>query len=189
MTAGVQKIWHSDPRIGFLAQVRGLNEKRPSLEAALAEARSGGETKKIDLAEKALQTNRVLGFNNLLDATVAGAFLVLITAIVWLSIREWLLLLGRRKLAELRESAPVWLPEYALAEAKPLQVASVVALGFALAKELSGEAQLERAQPQAPAQVCQCETESLSPAGTAQTKEQRYLDATERRFNGVRRCC
>jgi carbon starvation protein len=192
MTAGVQKIWHTDPRIGFLAQVRGLDEKRPALEAALAEARRAGETKNIDLAETALQTNRVLCFNNLLDAVMAGAFLVLLTAIVWLSIREWLLLLGRRKLAELRESAPVWLPEYALAEAKPLQVASVVALGFALAKELSGEAHLERAQQQATNLTCRFEHDGLSRDDTAtggQTEEQRYLEVTERRFNGVRRCC
>ncbi len=31
-TAGVQKIWHSDPRIGFLAQARALSEEAPALE-------------------------------------------------------------------------------------------------------------------------------------------------------------
>ena len=90
--------------------------------------------------------------NNLLDACVAGAFLGLVSIIVLVSLREWLLLLARKKVAELRETPPVWLPDYAVAEAKPLNFLSLLALGLALVKELSGEAHLDRAQKQA----CEC---------------------------------
>ena len=95
----------------------------------------------------------MLHFNNVLDAVVAAAFLALVTAIVLVSVREWVLLLARRKLAVLRETEPVWLPDYAVAEAKPLRVASLLALAFALGKELSGEAQMERAQQAASSAV------------------------------------
>jgi ABC-type nitrate/sulfonate/bicarbonate transport system substrate-binding protein len=48
-----------------------------------------------------------------------------------------------------------------------------------LAKEWSGESHLERAHQQARA-VCECH-----PANAQQI----YVEATEQRFNGVRRCC
>jgi carbon starvation protein len=165
-----------------------LNEKRPSLEQAVAAAKMPGDAKGIDASGKALRANRVLHFNNMLDAIVAGSFLILAASIVLLSIREWILLMGRRKLARLRESAPVWLPEYAI-EGKPLHLAGVLALGFALAKELSGEAQLERAQA---ANLCECgETEhGLSEVKSQpKTGQQLYIQVTEERFKGVRRCC
>src|SRR5205807_1850406 len=137
MTASVQKIFHSDSRIGFLAQAKDLNEKWPALREAVVAAKTAGDMTALSNAEKALHMNRVLHFNNILDALVAAAFLVLVGSIVLLSVREWVLLLARRKLALLRESEPVWLPDYALAEAKPLHFASLAALLFALAKELS----------------------------------------------------
>src|SRR5207245_7071147 len=60
MTAGVQKIFHSDPRIGFLAQAKVLHEKIPALEQALSVAKASGEATALETAEKALHTNRVL---------------------------------------------------------------------------------------------------------------------------------
>jgi carbon starvation protein len=189
MTAGVQKIFHEDPRIGFLAQAKALNEKLPALEQAVTAAKSAGTGQAM--AESALHTNRVLHFNNVLDAVVAGIFLALVSAIVLLSVGEWLLLLGRRKLAVLRENDPVWLPDYAVAEPKSPAVMGLVALGIALAKELSVEAQLERAQQCAA--VCECESEKDTmaiDANTSQrTDQQIYLEVTERRFKGVNRCC
>jgi hypothetical protein len=133
--------------------------------------------------------------NQLLDAAVAGLFLVMVTAVAALSVREWILLLARRKLAVLRETAPVWLPDYALVEAKPLRVTGLLALAFALAKELSGEAHMERAQRQAV--LCQCGDESHQESGEARPelssarrrRQELYLAETERRFKGVRRCC
>ena len=77
---------------------------------------------------------------------MAGIFLALVTAIVLLSLREWFLLLSRRKPAVLHETEPVWLPDYAVAEDRPLHLAGTAALALALAKEWSGESHLERAQ-------------------------------------------
>jgi carbon starvation protein len=190
-TAGVQKIWHPDPRIGFLAQAETLRQKTPRLEAQMIAAEISADPDTIKLAEKAGRENRTQIFNNVLDACVAAAFLSLVAIIFLMSVREWILLLARKKVAELRESPPVWLPDYAIAEAKPLHAASVITLGFALAKELSGEAQLERAQKAA--QICECSHQENKRDETAQsapkTAEQVYLEVTEQRFKGVRRCC
>ena len=121
-------------------------------------------------------------FNDRLDAVVAGMFLFLIATIVLLSAREWILLLARKKAAELRETPPVWLPDYALAEAKPLNALALLALVFALARELSGEADLERAHHHACA--------SAENAGAQRhNKAEIYVQTAEQRFNGVNRCC
>jgi carbon starvation protein len=194
LTAGWQKIFHVDPRIGFLSAARGLETKLPGLEQAVAAAKAAGEAKLIEAAERAVHLNRVLHFNNMLDAFVAGFFLVMVVAIVLLSVREWILLLARKRLATLRESEPVWLPEYALAEANPLRTASLIALGFALAKELSGEAHLERAQQLAAKCNCVAERGSVNLLGEKKaecrkTPEQLYVEMTEKRFDGVNRCC
>jgi carbon starvation protein len=183
MTAGAQKIFDADPKIGFLAQAKSLDKQLPALDAAIEKA--GGDTGALKAAEKARRTNRILRFNNVLDAVVAGAFMVMVAMIAGLSAREWILILGRRKPVVLRETEPVWLPEYAVAEGRALHVASVAALGFALAKELSGEAQLERAQEN----YCLCEPVTGTKAGTEQSKSEIYLRVTEERFKGVRRCC
>jgi carbon starvation protein len=192
MTAGVQKIWHTDPRIGFLAQATNLATKVPELETAVAAAKLTGDVKAIEAATNALAANRTMRFNNVLDAIVAGVFLTLVTAFVLMSVRDCILLLARKKIAELRESPPVWLPDYALAEAKPLNFLGLITLGFALARELSGEAPLDRAQ-QAAAH-CQSVPERTGPlasakASPAKTPEQVYLEATEARFKGINRCC
>jgi carbon starvation protein len=185
MTAGVQKIFHSDPRIGFLKQAKILAEKQPVLGQALQAAKAAGEAAAIKAAEKAAHTNQILRFNNLLDAAVAGTFLVLVAAIVLLSVREWILLLARRKLAILNETPPVWLPEYAVAEADPMQATALLALAFALLKELSGQAHLERAQEAQ--NCCACKAEPDRPP--SRSEGQIYVEATDDRFNGVRRCC
>jgi len=202
-TAGIQKIWHPDPRIGFLAQATLLKEKEPELQRIHTKANSDLTTfaaenyakthdtefsvklstlqKACDDGWKSVAANQTLQFNNRLDAAVAGIFLALVSAIILLSVREWILLLLRRKPARLHETAPVWLPDYALKETGPnlSTAAGAAALALALAKELSGESHLERAQQQAPA-VCTCHPTSV---------RQIYVEVTEQRFNGVRRCC
>jgi hypothetical protein len=121
----------------------------------------------------------------MIDAAVTGTFLLLVTVILLLSLREWFLLLSRRKPAVLHESEPVYLPDYAVNEAgKPVSALGTVAIAFTLAKELSGESQLERARQEAA--VCECRAHDPAPA---KTREQIYLETTEQRFNGVRRCC
>jgi carbon starvation protein len=187
MTAGVQKIWHSDTRIGFLAHAQSLNEKLPSLEQVLVAAKTAGGADAIKGAEAALRANREQHFNDILDAFVAAMFLVLVSAIVLLSIREWLMLLARRKPAVLSESSPVWLPDYALGKTR-IPVAGMVALGLGLAKELSGEAQMERAaQAATECHHSECESAALRRPKALQQKV--YIETAEQRFNGVRRCC
>jgi carbon starvation protein len=208
-TAGVEKIWHPDPRIGFLAQANTLKANSATLENNLLnacaaklkaytalgsykfnggnapekimelEARHNTEEQKVKTAGKALATNRTLRFNNQLDAAVTGAFLVLVAVIVWLSLREWFLLLSKRKPAVLHETEPVWLPDYALKESGQnlRSAAGAAALALGLAKELSGETQFERARQQA----CVCEQPS--------SDQKVFAKTTEERFSGVRRCC
>ncbi|HKQ37150.1 MAG TPA: carbon starvation CstA family protein [Verrucomicrobiae bacterium] len=171
MTAGVQKIFHADPRIGFLANAKVLNQKLPALKAAQDTQEN----------RKAIRTNRTLQFNNYLDAVVAGAFLVLVLLIVLLSLREWVLLIARRRVAQLHESPPVWLPHYAVAEARPASAVALIALGFALIRELSGQADVDRVQK------CACQAfrvSGLEDRGAA------YEQALEGKYNGsVNRCC
>jgi carbon starvation protein len=185
-TASVQKIWSSDPRIGFLAQAQVLKAKIDDcdrMEQTLVRKGTVADyAKKLQAAQAELPKNRTLYFNNLLDAVVAGIFLALVIAIVLLSLREWFLLLSRRKPAVLHETEPVWLPDYAVAEGgrKFSGAAGTAALALALAKEWSGESHLERAQQQQAQAVCECHSVNA---------QQIYVEATEQRFNGVRRCC
>ena len=180
MTAGAQKIFHPDPKIGFLAASKGYSRKIAEADPASGLAKSA---EALAAAQKAIQSNKRLLFNNMLDAFVAGTFLVLVVLIVAVCVREWILLLARRKRAELRESQPVWLPDYAVAEGGQRigSVGQAAALTVALAKQLSGEADLERARQQA-ASYGQCEP-------GAQAAGKIYQQVTEQRFNGVRRCC
>lgn len=189
-TAGIQKVWHSDPRIGFLAQAKVLKGKINSVDEMrnmLPRPEQVAEfTATLRAAEAELPRNRTLYFNNLLDAVVAIAFLALVSVIILLSVREWIVLLLHRKPAVLKESEPVWLPDYAVTEGgRKLGggVAGTATLALALAKELSGEAHLERAQQQAT--VCDCAHASASAKSDAHV----YVKATEQRFTGVRRCC
>jgi len=182
-TAGAQKIWHPDPRIGFNAAAEATQKKREQLRSNLPNvAAEALQAQSREIAQLARQV-----FNFRLDAFVATAFLGLVSAVVLLSLREWWLLLSHRKPAVLFESAPVWLPDYALSEGgkKFGGVAGTAALTLALAKELSGEAQLERAQV-AQAEECKCDHHAEAPPKTA---SELYVETTEQRFNGIRRCC
>ena len=191
-TAGVEKIFHPDPRIGFLAQAQVLADKTPALQKALDNVNVAGDVTAIVSAQKALNANRTLRFNNLLDAIVAGIFLALVITIVLLSLREWFLLLSRRKPAVLHETEPVWLPDYAVVEGgrKFSGAAGAAALALALAKEWSGESHLERAQQCECSRVCENADVPRSHVHSHdKAAQQVYVEATEQRFNGVRRCC
>ena len=173
-TAGVEKIWHPDPRIGFLAQAKSLEEKINSP----GSTEQSGDPKW--LKEKAAQIPawKTQRRNNLLDAGVAGMFLLLVSVVILISVREWFLLLSRRKSATLSETEPQWLPDYALKEPGPnwRSAAGAAAIAFGVAKELSGETHFERAKQI----VCSCEQHS----------DQRiFAQVTEEKFKGVRRCC
>jgi carbon starvation protein len=173
-TAGVQKIWHPDPRIGFLAQAKSLDDKINF---------PGSTAQSVDpkwLAEKAAQIPvwKTLRHNNLLDAGVAGMFLMLVSIIIVISLREWVLLLSKRKPAVLHETEPVWLPDYAVKETGPnlRSAAGAAAIALGLAKELSGETHFERARQT----VCACEHHS---------DQKVFAKVTDEKFKGVRRCC
>lgn len=201
MTAGLQKIFHPDPRIGFLSQVKSLDSKRPALEQALAAAQKSGEKMAMATAERNLRTNRVTAFNQNLDAVVAGGFIVLVFLIVILSVREWILLVARKRVADLRESDPVWLPDYAVAEGRPLRLFALFALFIGLLRELSGEASMSRAEarldqsPQVePCHACVGSHPAVAEAAPAFGDERTktaalYLEMTEARFKGINRCC
>jgi carbon starvation protein len=126
-TAAIQKIFHPNPRVGFVAMARKLS----------ADLAAGAVP-----AGKRVATEALI-FNNYLDAVAAGLFLVLVVAILVVSIREWALILLGRKPAILRETEPVWLtPEVASPEGKRpwWRLGTAVVIVGSLAKELSGEA-------------------------------------------------
>jgi carbon starvation protein len=173
MTAGLEKIFHPDPNIGFLSAAKNISGKLPALRLALEAAAGGGDASALAGARAALHAAEAGHFNLVLDATLAGLFLAMVAVIAALSVREWSLLLARRKPARLRETEPVWLPEFAAAEGKPVGVFNFLALGLLLVKELSGEADMTRAKKAGPA-VCQQEARR---------------QAEEKRFTGVNRCC
>jgi carbon starvation protein len=130
-TAGIEKIVHPNPRIGFLAMAGRLS----------ADLAAGS----VPAAK--IESSRALVFNSRLDAVVAGLFLVLVVAILVVSVREWVLVLARRKPAELRETAPVWLPETVIESERQRrwwQLGPAVVILGTLIRELSGEAAAAR---------------------------------------------
>ena len=138
-TAGVQKIFHPSPRIGFLATVRDLDQKLPALRQA-AEAAPNDAA-----ARKAVAVNRGRRMNNALDAGVTGVFLILAGLIVGGAVVEWIRLLRGRKSPDSSEEAPVWLPETALAEGgRRTGWAGIFALGLALLRHWSGQESVDR---------------------------------------------
>jgi len=155
-TAGWQLIFH--PVAGFLAKARA-----------------------IEATNFAAAGSRVDHFNQLLDAMVAGTFMVLVSLILLMSLREWARLILRQRLADLREAEPVWLPEPGLGMPGSWNAMGVIALIFALTRELSGEAAMEREQSLAiNAPACEC--------GKAEAAQQ-YVAFTTRKFTGINRCC
>jgi carbon starvation protein len=87
-TAAYQKMFHSNPRIGFLAEAERLS----------------GLVASGKIAAGQVATVERLIFNNRLDAVVTAVFAVLVLVIVLASAREWLAILMRRKVPILRES-------------------------------------------------------------------------------------
>jgi carbon starvation protein len=183
-TASMQKIFDGDPKIGFLAAATDLQSKLPVLQSALVDAEKSQSPDAIAAAKKALHANRALHLNALLDAAVTGAFFVMVATILLLSAREWILLLARKKLAQLRETPPVWLPAYALAaETRSFNIFGALGLALLMIKELSGEAAIARERQIAPCEVCAAEKHGV------ERERQLYLNQTVKRFNGINRCC
>ena len=85
LTAGWQKIFAPDPRLGFLAHSRSV----------LGQVADGS----LEAARGAR-----LAFNDRLDAAVAAVFMAVVLLVVISSAREWLLILRRRKPAVVLET-------------------------------------------------------------------------------------
>jgi carbon starvation protein len=85
LTAGWQKIFAADPRLGFLAHAAATLDQ---VAAGTVPAAKGAR----------------LIFNDRLDAVVTVSFMVVTVLVVLASAREWLLVLTRRKPATAKES-------------------------------------------------------------------------------------
>ncbi len=190
-TAAVQKVFHPAPAIGFLSKAAQLrNGPLSEANSTIAKAREANDAAAVAMASKQSKAISRQIRNFYLDAAVTAFFLALVVGIFIMSVREWLLLAARKRLAVLCETEPTWLPEYAVAEVRPLHAASIIALGLALVREVSGEAKIDRLQQQ-----CVCNqplvrlnvTDSLTSG--CLTREQAYLQAAEERFEGINRCC
>jgi carbon starvation protein len=83
MTAGWQKIFSADPRIGFLSHADGL-------QASLAAGNLPRGAATIDAAQRMI-------FNDHLNTGVAAFFMISVIVILVASIHEWMQVLGGRK--------------------------------------------------------------------------------------------
>ncbi|PYV23236.1 MAG: carbon starvation protein A, partial [Acidobacteria bacterium] len=90
MTASWQKIWHPNPRIGFLAHARLLAEQIAAGQAPVP---------------RMVETQRLI-FNDRLDAAVTAVFASLVVVILAESARHWYLYAVGRKEPVLSE-API----------------------------------------------------------------------------------
>ena len=88
MTASVQKIWHPNPRIGFLAHARFLADQ---------------VTAGMVSPDKIVETQRLI-FNDRLDAVVTFIFAALVVVILVESGRHWWLYISGRKKPVLNEA-------------------------------------------------------------------------------------
>jgi len=88
MTASAQKIWHPDPRLGFLAHARSLSEQL-----------AAGSISAARVAE----TQRLI-FNDRLDAAVTAVFASLVLLILAESARHWWLYAAGRRQPVLNEA-------------------------------------------------------------------------------------
>jgi carbon starvation protein len=191
-TAGFQKIFHSSPRIGFLATVRDLDQKYPALQRAAESAPEDAA------AQKALRSNRSRRLNNALDVGVTAVFLGLAGLIVTGATVEWIRLLRGGRAPDSSEDAPVWLPELALADGtRRTGLAGIVALGLALLRNWSGQDAVDRTalqleanvSQQLPSQAVLIPLPEVAEAARRHNAPIAYVQAAEARLNGPNRCC
>lgn len=182
-TAGAQKVWSPDPRIGFLSAARDFDAQAIQWTRSSAALPATASAEQLRAAADEVRRLRVLRFNHQLDAVVAATFLALLAVIVVMSIREWVRLLARKRLADLCETPAVWLPAEVLGCRRGLGWLGFLALACGLAHELSGEADLARAEKLAR------EGPGGERHGAGLDRHQLYLSVTEQRYRNVRRCC
>jgi carbon starvation protein len=88
LTGASQKLFHADPRIGFLSQARALEQRI-----------ADGSVPQAKLAE----TRHVI-FNNRLDAGVTGFFALLILLLLAEAASEWYRILSGKRTARTTET-------------------------------------------------------------------------------------
>jgi carbon starvation protein len=88
MTASYQKIFHADPRIGFLAAAAELTQQLAAGTIA---------------PERVAFTHRLI-FNNKLDAAVTAVLAVMVLVLLFEALIEWFRILSGRKQAVLQET-------------------------------------------------------------------------------------
>jgi carbon starvation protein len=93
VTAVLQKVFASDPRLGFLAHAR-------SFEAILARGELPDRVASVAAANQMI-------FNDRLDAALAMFFLAVVVMVLIASLREWYLILSKKKVPVLREAPAV----------------------------------------------------------------------------------
>jgi carbon starvation protein len=189
-TASVQKVWGPASVGGFLVTAKTVESTTlPAKRAALEQATRSGDAVAVAKAHVAVKNEETKLFNNQVDAWVTAFFLVLVVLVVLLSLREWVLLLRGRRAPDLSETEPVYLPAAPLAPAAPIGAFGAVALGFALLKEVSGEAAMEReATAVAALGEKECDCEAKAESRSARRKNV-YLTVTDRQFRSPNRCC
>jgi carbon starvation protein len=174
LTAGIQKVTHANPKIGFLAAAHVADLKVHDLEAQAA----SGNASAVAASLKAARTTR---FNNRIDTAVTATFLGLVITVVLLSLCEWWRLLARRRAPAMSETQAVFLPPDPIS-GTPVAAVGAIALGVALLKEVSGEADIDRAQVRA--EQCDCVV-----AETPTGRRNVFLSTLDERYRGIRRCC
>jgi len=172
-TAGWQKIFAEDPRIGFLSGASRMAERVASGGLAGAE---------VAVAERTITNLRV-------DAVVAGAYLVLVGAIVVTSVWRWMGLWTGRSPLDLKETAPVWLSgEAVVPTPAPVGLkwlSGLFVLVMAMIRHLAGQGGAEAAS------VVTCggsHGHGDEAGGTGENAGRTWADREERRFRDPR-CC
>ena len=195
VTAGLQKVFHPEPRMGFIAAAKSAAEKLPAQEKQLAAAQATGDTAAIDAASRTLKNTRTLRFNSIVDTIVTSLFLTLVACVFLLSVLEWILLLARRRPAKLHEADAVWLPDYALAEGKPVKFLGLFALTLGLLRHWTDASAIDRAEKTSTVCIrdgsCDCAptVNLLGEEAPLPHRGELYAKVVDERFRGVNRCC
>jgi carbon starvation protein len=89
-TAGYQKVFSADPKLGFLAHARTIGDR-------LASGALPAGAKTVADAQRML-------FNDRLDAVIALVFMAVVVMVLVASITQWVLILSRRRPAVMTET-------------------------------------------------------------------------------------
>ena len=90
MTAGYQKVFSADPKLGFLAHASLISN-------ALAEGTLPAGMSTVEAARRVM-------FNDRLDAVIALIFMFVVVLVIAASLREWYLVLARRRPSVVHEA-------------------------------------------------------------------------------------